>query len=52
MMCPADGQQKNDKKGQTNTAKMRAETKPKKTRVDRNEVRVFVELGFVPGVLR
>ena len=30
MMCPADGQQKNDKKGQTNTAKMRAETKPKK----------------------
>ena len=39
MMCPADGQQKNDKKGQTNTAKMRAETKPKKKRrVDRKEV--------------
>ena len=38
MMCPADGQQKNDKKGRTNTAKMRAETKPKKTRVHRNEV--------------
>ena len=37
MMCPADGQQKNDEKGQTNTAKMRAETKPKETRVDRNE---------------
>ena len=38
MMCPADGQQKNDKKGQTNTAKMRAEIKPKKTRIDHNEV--------------
>ena len=38
VMCPADGQQKNGKKGLTNTAKMRAETKPKKTRVDRNEV--------------
>ena len=33
-----DGQQKNDKKGQANTAKMWAETKPKKLRVDRNEV--------------
>ena len=42
-MCPADGQQKNDKNGQTNTAKMRAEIKPEKTRlrVDRNEVVAF-----------
>ena len=38
MMCPADGQQKNDQKRKTKTAKMRAETKQKKTRVDRNEV--------------
>ena len=38
MMCPADGQRNNDEKGQTNTAGMRAETMPKKTRVDRNEV--------------
>ena len=29
MMCPAGGQQKNDKKGQTNTAKVRAETAEK-----------------------
>ena len=29
MMCPADGQQKNDRKGHTNTAKMRAKTRPK-----------------------
>ena len=39
MMCPADGQQKDDEKGQTeDKPKMRAETKPKKTRVDSNEV--------------
>ena len=39
-------------KGQTNTANMRAEIKPKKTRADRNEVVVFVEFGFVTGVSR
>ena len=35
MMCPADGQQKNEKKGQTDTAKMRAEAKPKKNKKSR-----------------
>ena len=39
MMCPAHGQQKDDKKMADGVqAKMRAETKPKKTRVDRSEV--------------
>ena len=39
MMCPADGQQKDGKKmPDRGQAKMRAETKPKKTGVDRNEV--------------
>ena len=52
MMRPADGQQqKNGRKDQTNTAKMRAETKPKKRKVDRNEVVGFVEFGL-PGVSR
>ena len=39
MMCPSD-EQKDDEKGQTDDkqAKMRAETKPKKTRIDCNEV--------------
>ena len=46
MTCPADGQQKNDKKDQTNTANMGAETKPKEARVDRNEVVGFVEFLF------
>ena len=41
MMCPTDGQQKNDRKGQANSAEVWAETKPKKTRVGRNVVVSF-----------
>ena len=38
IMCPAHGQQEDDKKKQTNTAKMKTDTKPKETRLDRNDV--------------
>ena len=39
MMCPADGRHKEDKKGQNGgQTKMREETKPKITRVGRNEI--------------
>ena len=38
MMCPADEQQKDDERPDGGQAKMRAETKPKKTRADHNEV--------------
>ena len=41
MMCPADGQQKDDKKGQTEDKPRWGRRQPKKTRVDRNEVVVF-----------
>ena len=42
IMCPADGQQKNDQNGQTNTAKMRAETK----KVEKNKSRPQRGGGF------
>ena len=42
----------NDRNCHTNTAKMKAETKPKKTRVDRTKWWVIIELGFVQGVSR
>ena len=39
MMCPADGQQEDlQKMPDRGQAKMRAETKPEETSVDRNEV--------------
>ena len=39
MMYPDDGQEKDDKKRPDGRqAKMRAETKPKQTKVERNEV--------------
>ena len=38
MMCPADGQQKDDKKGQTEDKPRRGRDKAEKTRVNRIEV--------------
>ena len=37
-MCPADGQQKDGKNARQRTSQDEGRDKPKKTRVDRNEV--------------
>ena len=52
MMCQPDGPQKNDKKGHTNTAKMRAKTTPKKHKQTATRWWLLVEFGFVCLVIR